>query len=336
MHHQFAIRPSTYAALVMLMFSGEGFAGAVLAFADPPPGPSGGENARRVPDAAAEAYRIGPGPHLLLDDYLIARSAGVERKVNPPRRFLDKPVVTGAPEHQNWQPFLTVLHDPEAAAQKRFRMWYNVDAVDDPADGEFFGVSGHLASPDGIRWPGPYTRLNSLAVDGRVRFGASVVDEGPRHSPAAERYKMMYFDAGKHAGPRVAFSPDGLAWTLQNGGKPVIDVANGDDIWTAAYDPLRKRYFLIGKIYEPYHLDQRGRGTGDGDHSPLLHQSQPGLQNLGTNQNGLFARREGFRHYPVVWRRGVPGARRFDCWVPAGVARRHDARGSAARGDRSQ
>jgi len=131
-------------------------------------------------------------------------------------------------------------------------MWYNVDVVDNPADGEFFGVSGHLDSADGIRWPGPYTRLTSLTADGRVRFGASVLDEGPQHRPADERYKMMYFDAGNQVGPRVAFSPDGRQWTLPDGGKPVLKVANGDDIWTAARDPLRRRYFLIGKIFEPY------------------------------------------------------------------------------------
>ena len=201
---------------------------------------------------AQEARRLGAGPHLLLDDYLIARTSGVERRVNPPQRFLAGPIVTGDPEHQNWQPFLTVLHDAAAPEGSRFRMWYNVDAVDDPADGNFFGVSGHLASPDGIHWPGPYTRLTSLTIEGRVRFGASVLDEGPRHRPAAERYKMMYFDAGQRAGPRVAFSSDGLEWKLHDDGKPVIEVSNSDDIWTAAYDPLRKRYFLIGKTFAPY------------------------------------------------------------------------------------
>ena len=204
------------------------------------------------PKASEQTHRLESGPHLLLDDHLIARSIGVERKVNSPERFLNGPVVTGAPEHQNWQPFLTVLHDPAAKGETRFRMWYNVDTIDDPADGEFFGVSGHLTSQDGIHWPGPYTRLNSLTVDGRVRFGASVLDQGPQHRPTAERYRMMYFDAGLSSGPRVAFSVDGLQWSLHNGGKPVIKVSNGDDIWTASYDPLRKRFFLIGKIYEPH------------------------------------------------------------------------------------
>ena len=207
---------------------------------------------QKTQEPPGKPLKIGTGPHLLLDEHLIARSVGIERKVNSPKRFLDEPVVSGVPEHQNWQPFLTVIHDPELPAGKQFRMWYNVDAVDDPRDGEFFGVSGHLDSPDGIRWPGPYTRLESLTVDGRVRFGASVLDDGPKHQPAAERFKIMYFDAGKYAGPRVGFSADGLQWTLHDGGKPVISTSNGDDIWTAGYDPIRKRYFLIGKIYEPF------------------------------------------------------------------------------------
>jgi hypothetical protein len=190
------------------------------------------------------------GPHLLLDDHLIADSEGIERKVIPPQRFLDHPIVTGAVEHQNFQPFLTVLHDPAAPAQGRFRMWYNVDVVDDPADGAWFGKTGYLESADGVHWPGPYRRLNSLTEDGRVRFGASVLDEGPQHPIPAERYKMLYFDAGRVIGPRVAFSGDGLEWTVQPGA--ILPKTPSDDIWTAGFDPLRKRYFLIGKQFGPY------------------------------------------------------------------------------------
>jgi hypothetical protein len=65
--------------------------------------------------AAAETSVLNPGPHLFLDDHLIERSTGVERKVLSPPRFLDGPIVTGQPQHQNYQSFLTVLHDPIAA-----------------------------------------------------------------------------------------------------------------------------------------------------------------------------------------------------------------------------
>lgn len=207
---------------------------------------SGGEPA---PDAARPLV-LGRGPHLLVDDRLIARSVGVVRKVNSPQRILEGPVVTGALEHQNWQPFFTVLYDPGARKDKPFRMWYNVDVVDDPADGAWFGKTGYLESADGIGWPGPYRRLDSLKEDGRVRFGASVLDDGPQHQPATERYKMMYFDAGQVIGPRVAFSADGLHWTVQEG--PILPKTPSDDIWAAGYDPIRKRYFLIGKHYGPH------------------------------------------------------------------------------------
>src|SRR5688572_20472880 len=80
---------------------------------------------------SSKPLAVRKGVHLLLDDYLIASSSGVARRVMSPQRSLSEPIVTGALEHQNWQPFFTVLHDP--AATKPFRMWYNVDAVDDLA-----------------------------------------------------------------------------------------------------------------------------------------------------------------------------------------------------------
>lgn len=201
---------------------------------------------------AREPIVLKKGPHLLLDDHLIARSVGVERKVIQPQRFLDGPIVTGALEHQNWQPFFTVHHDPTSSREKPFRLWYNVDVIDDPRDGEWYGATGLLESSDGIRWPGPYERLTSLKDDGSTRFGASVVDDRPPHPTASERYKMLYFDAGRQVGPRVAFSPDGRQWTLLDGGKPVLPAHNGEDIWSAGFDPIRQRYFLIGKLEGPH------------------------------------------------------------------------------------
>ena len=211
-----------------------------------------GARGARSQAGASEPIALAKGVHLLVDDHYIARSERVERKVIQPRRSLAEPVVTGSLDHQNWQPFLTVLHDPAAPAGRQFRMWYNVDVVDDPADGQWFGKTGYLVSADGIHWPGPYVRLNSLTEDGRVRFGASVLDDGPEHPVPAERYKMLYFDAGKMIGPRVAFSRDGLEWSVHDGGKPILPKTPSDDIWTAGYDPLRKRYYLIGKHFGPY------------------------------------------------------------------------------------
>jgi hypothetical protein len=199
-----------------------------------------------------EPLALKNGPHLLLDDYLVAKSEGVERKVVKPERLLKEPVVTSGPLHRNWQPFLSVLYDPTAPNDKQFRMWYNVDVVEDPADGRFSGVTAHLTSADGIHWPGPFQKLDSLVADGPFRVNASVLDDGPQHPVPAERYKMMYCDVGERIGPRVAFSPDGLQWTTYNGGNPILPKTPSDDIWTAGYDPVRKRYYLIGKGFGPH------------------------------------------------------------------------------------
>jgi hypothetical protein len=188
------------------------------------------------------------GPYLLIDDYLIAKSDGVERKVMQPKRFLKEPIVTSGPEHQNWQPWLTVLRDPALPEQKRFRMWYNADTVDNPAEGAFGPVLGYLESADGIYWPGPYQRLEKLDS---MMVGCSVVDDGPQSHIPSERYKLMYFSS-RAFGPVVAFSPDGLRWTMHNHGESILNDKTGNDSSHASYDPLRQRYLLIGKSLRPY------------------------------------------------------------------------------------
>jgi len=210
---------------------------------------------------------LNTGPHLFLDDYLIERSTGIERKVMPPSRFLDSPIVTGKPGHQNFQSFLTVLHDSTAPRERRFRMWYNVDVDADPADGKYLGRTGLLESADGIHWPGPFQRLDSLATEGRLQAGASVVDDGPGSSNPSERYKIIYYDNDPRtpAGPRVAFSPDGVQWSIHNGGQPIFPNTVWDDIWTAFHDPIRQRYLLIGKK-----LEQFAWTNADGKHRDFL------------------------------------------------------------------
>jgi hypothetical protein len=193
---------------------------------------------------------LGPGPQLFIDDYLIAQSDGVARKVVQPQRFLKEPVVTSFKGHQNWQPWYTVIHDPAQPAERRFRMWYNADTVDDPAEGAFGPVLGYVESADGMNWPLPYQRLGN--ADG-ILFGASVLDSGPKHPKPDERFKLLYhshFPTQNRGGPVVCFSRDGMQWTQHNGGKQVL--LNTGDSWHAGFDPVRKRYFMIGKVFQPY------------------------------------------------------------------------------------
>src|SRR5262245_51900292 len=71
---------------------------------------------------ASPSLTLKPGPYLLLDDLLIEQSSNVTRAINCPMRNFDHPVVT-AKEDQNFQPYVTVLRDPET---RKFRIWYGV------------------------------------------------------------------------------------------------------------------------------------------------------------------------------------------------------------------
>jgi hypothetical protein len=185
------------------------------------------------------------GPHLLIDDFLVAENEGVERQVMRAERFLKDPVVTSGPQHCNWQPWFTVLNDPSLPKEQRFRMWYNADVNPDPADAAFETKLAYLESADGIHWPGHFKQLE--AED--VLWVSSVFDEGADFSKPDERYKMLYWSlTPKRYGPMVAASPDGLKWNLMNGAKPVFLRQNSfDDSWHAFRDPLRNRYLLMGK-----------------------------------------------------------------------------------------
>ena len=72
--------------------------------------------------AAEEPIDLKKGPHLFLDDYLIAKSENVDRVVNQPKRDPDipNPVVTGK-EDGCFQPYMSIIRDPES---KKFHIWY--------------------------------------------------------------------------------------------------------------------------------------------------------------------------------------------------------------------
>jgi hypothetical protein len=178
---------------------------------------------------ADEPVKLGAGPHLFLDDYLIAQQSNLERVVNHPTK-LPEPVVTG-PEDKCFQPYLTVLRDPDSAV---FRIWYGVP--------ENAGRShlGHMESEDGIHWRRPHRVLDD---PGPIQFGVSILDEGKSYPDPSTRYKYGYWWGG---GLCVATSPDGLVW------KPLADgpvLKHNHDINSIFRDPLRNRYVAFVSSY---------------------------------------------------------------------------------------
>jgi hypothetical protein len=174
--------------------------------------------------AATKPIALGKGPHLLLDDYLIEKSSGLERTIHPPRRERAGPVVTSTKDG-NWQPYLTVLRDPKS---KRFRIWY---------DAFVKGRThlGYLESRDGIHWERPH---RILADPAPIIFGASILDEGPGFADPDRRYRLVWWNRGMW----LAHSADGLRWQASRKG-PVLRGIN--DILCLNWDPLRKRYLAI-------------------------------------------------------------------------------------------
>ena len=101
-----------------------------------------------------------PGPHLLLDDYLIAESSGVTRVVRQPSRdpAIPNPVVTGT-EGRCFQPFFTVLRVPETG---RYRIWYGAWRDD---RNQARSQLATMESEDGIHFIRPHRICDNLCMN---------------------------------------------------------------------------------------------------------------------------------------------------------------------------
>jgi hypothetical protein len=200
---------------------------------------------------AAEPVAIGCDPQLFVDSYLIAEHNGLTLTTHAPRRVRDGPILGW--EQGTAQPYVSVIRD---AQTRKFRMWYNRSVGDDCS-------IGYAESDDGIRWQTP--GLGVLGDDNRVLkisvadnggYGVSVIDEGPSAAVPARRFKLGWWgrvaaadgqpDPKRGAGLCVAFSPDGLQWTLCEE-NPVLGAT--DDIIDVYWDPVRRRYGGFFKTY---------------------------------------------------------------------------------------
>jgi hypothetical protein len=181
--------------------------------------------------------RLRCGPHLFVDDFLIASSANVTRRVNRPERDpkIPNPIITGK-EDRNFQPFLTVLRDPQT---RRFRVWYGASKESKDMSSSHIG---YMESEDGIHWIRPMRVLEDPAP---IQFGDSVIDEGPDFPDPAQRYKLGWW---KDGGLKVAVSPDGLKWTPL---APHPVLRHNHDITNIFRDALRNRYVATLSVFKP-------------------------------------------------------------------------------------
>jgi len=209
-----------------------------------------------------EFVRLGPGPHVLVDDYLISSATGLTRRVNCPRRDpgIPNPIVTGK-EDGCFQPYMTVVRDGSSG---RFRIWYGARSEDRNPGRTRIAT---MESEDGIHWIRP---PRVLADPGPIQFGSSVIDEGAAFSDAERRYKLAWYHGD---GLKIATSPDGLAWTML---VPQTVLRHDHDINNLFRDTRLDRYVATVSVYPtgPTWKGQR-RVTMHSASRDLLHWEKP-------------------------------------------------------------
>ena len=147
--------------------------------------------------AAAFATPLPAGTHPLVDRHLLARTAGVERVVEAPRKL--GVIVDGERDH-NYQPYLTVLREGGV-----FRLWYAAKSDEQLA-------IGYMTSTNGIDFERPH---RELPVPEGYQYGASLIRDG-------DGYLFPYFakSAGTTSdlfkGISIARSTDGFTWRAAN------------------------------------------------------------------------------------------------------------------------
>ncbi|MEA2711382.1 MAG: hypothetical protein QOF78_3983 [Phycisphaerales bacterium] len=197
------------------------------------------------PSAAVEPIHLEPGPHLFIDDFLIAESHNVRRVVNRPERDakIRNPIISGK-EDGCFQPYMTILRDPT----QKFRIWYGARTADsNPSRSRL----GYMESNDGIRWQRPHRVLETPFI----QFGASVLDEGPAFADSQQRFKFAWWapatPKGGLPGMKLAASPDGFIWSQMKkpGAADDVILAHNHDINSIFRDPIRKLYIAIASTH---------------------------------------------------------------------------------------
>ncbi len=196
----------------------------------------------------AKALELETGPHLFLDDYLIAEQSFLNRTVNQPQK-LPEPIITGGKNGDDvFQPYMSVLRDPDTG---RYRIWYGT-----PENVSQSHI-GYLESEDGIHWIRPHRVLDD---PGTIRFGVTVLDRGVEFPDSEQRYLYAYY---LKDGLRLATSADGLEW------KTLTDTSvlrHNHDINDLYWDPIRKHYVSVFSVW-------RENPEWGGDKQRLPHQS---------------------------------------------------------------
>jgi hypothetical protein len=225
-------------------------------------------NLKSPPRAAmsSDVIQIGNEEQLFIDDYLVANSSNIVRKMHQAEKYPGNPVIWPT---EPWEDKTAVIYGSVIRDDDKFKIWYKT------ADGGQAGGVGYAESWDGINWFKPL--LDMVLVDGHktnVLFNKRESFLGPEQMPTffeifgvhkdeadpdpSRRYKMGFLSLVRpYKGPRpdpyhptdrrglgVAGSPDGIHWTVIN---PFATEAinDGDTHWM--WDNRSGKYVLYGR-----------------------------------------------------------------------------------------
>ena len=198
-----------------------------------------------------EPITVGTTRQLFLDDRVVERVDGVERRLHRPRRSAQNPILE--PEHP-WELSGggihlyggTVLYDEE---DRVFKMWYRTSTE---PDGSY--RTCYATSEDGVMWEKPElglvdyagsTRNNllppAIGTSRQIRRPNLIVDY--EESDPGRRYKMVYMDGvdGRWALCQ-GYSADGIHWQLNVGAPTCFDRPVAPNGILFGWDPRRREF----------------------------------------------------------------------------------------------
>ena len=181
---------------------------------------------------------------LLIDDFVIAESSGLVRRLHPFEKHPRNPVFQAqVPWEEGWaDPFMsTVLYDP---VERCFKMWYRC--------GPRHSLKAYAVSEDGIHWQRPdiaesawqgFDHHNLLGFEGQIatwKKPGNNVQFFP-DADGTDRYLSLFYRPPTQD-YAISRSADGVRWTAPESAR----AAHGDVV-SLTWDPARRHYLLFPK-----------------------------------------------------------------------------------------
>jgi len=195
------------------------------------------QNCTGTGDCPKDSLVLNQGPHLFIDDYLIAEQELLNRTVNHPEKKPEPIIMGGRNNEQNFQPYMSILRDPDTG---KFRIWYNTAENFNNPKITHQSHLGYMESDDGINWIRPHRVLKDPH---EIRYGVTVLDRGKDYDDKSQRYLLASYggrtvEEQRDGGLMLATSADGLEWTAL---RDTAVFQHNHDINSLHWDPIRQQ-----------------------------------------------------------------------------------------------